>query len=994
MGFNMNVFRILADVSHTASKCILIYQIHHNKSAEGVSLLTQLLYILVFGTRYLDLFWVPPPMSWWNFVLKIFYITSSAYIVYLMMRRYARTREKEYGWKLATWTLGGSLVSAPFVTLLFEGWAGMRFSEILWTFSIILESVCILPQLLLLRQTSVPTVIDSFYLVTLGSYRFFYILNWLVRGIGEGYFDPTSVIFGIIQTALYIDFAWVYWSRQRVKLRGGGVVDSHDLTKSFLVRRFIGKRGSTGSEDGEADEDAEALARQENGSIQDGGRSAGGRNWGARGISVSADDTLAEHERPGARRQESYSDAAQADAQPMADPASFEDDDDDADAPPPPGKDSADTKHKKENEDPVERSSTPADAVGSSAGPRTREQPVHIATEQGIQFHNLAFATSPNMDPDNLEKQNRPESPRYLTFQNSKPGSGLNKFSSTLTREHDFPAAQAMLYAAGVKDEKTLKTFPQVGVASVWWEGNPCNIHLLDIGKEVKKNIEKDEMLAWQYNTIGVSDGITMGGDGMRFSLQTREIIADSIETVTCAQFHDACVTIPGCDKNMPGCVMGMARHNRPSIMVYGGTINPGYSKLLQKPINITTALEAHGAYLFDRLKNPADPSQTKDEILTDIEKTACPGQGACGGMFTANTMATAIETLGLSLPGSASTPATSPEKMRECGKVAKAIRVCMEKQILPKHCLTKRSFENALVMMMALGGSTNGVLHLLAMAVTADVELTLDDFQRISDKIPFIADLAPSGKHLMADLYEIGGVSSVHKLLIAAGLLDGSTITVTGKTLAENVECWPSLKQGQEIIRSLDNPIKPTGHIEILYGNLAPKGAVAKITGKEGMSFTGKARVFNKEHELDQALNSGSIPRTENLVLVVRYEGPKGGPGMPEQLKASAAIMGAGLKNVALITDGRYSGASHGFIVGHICPEAAVGGPIAVVKDGDEITIDAASHTISMGVDAAELQRRLAEWQPPRRPVTRGVLAKYARLVGDASHGAVTDLF
>ncbi|KAI7212797.1 dihydroxy-acid and 6-phosphogluconate dehydratase [Hortaea werneckii] len=994
MGFNMNVFRILADVSHTASKCILIYQIHHNKSAEGVSLLTQLLYILVFGTRYLDLFWVPPPMSWWNFVLKIFYITSSAYIVYLMMRRYARTREKEYGWKLATWTLGGSLVSAPFVTLLFEGWAGMRFSEILWTFSIILESVCILPQLLLLRQTSVPTVIDSFYLVTLGSYRFFYILNWLVRGIGEGYFDPISVIFGIIQTALYIDFAWVYWSRQRVKLRGGGVVDSDDLTKSFLVRRFIGKRGSTGSEDGEADEDAEALARQENGTIQDGGRSAGGRNWGARGISVSADDTLAEHERPGARRQESYSDAAQADAQPMADPASFEDDDDEADAPPPPAKDNSENKHKKENEDPVERSSTPADAVGSSAGPRTGEQQIHIAIEQDIQFQNLASACPPTMDPDNLQKQNRPESPRYLTFQNSKPGSGLNKFSSTLTREHDFPAAQAMLYAAGVKDEKTLKTFPQVGVASVWWEGNPCNTHLLDIGKEVKKNIEKDEMLAWQYNTIGVSDGITMGGDGMRFSLQTREIIADSIETVTCAQFHDACVTIPGCDKNMPGCVMGMARHNRPSIMIYGGTINPGYSNLLQKPINITTALEAHGAYLFDRLKNPADPSQTKDEILTDIEKTACPGQGACGGMFTANTMATAIETLGLSLPGSASTPATSPEKMRECGKVAKAIRVCMEKQILPKHCLTKRSFENALVMMMALGGSTNGVLHLLAMAVTADVELTLDDFQRISDKIPFIADLAPSGKHLMADLYEIGGVSSVHKLLIAAGLLDGSTITVTGKTLAENVESWPSLKQGQEIIRSLDNPIKPTGHIEILYGNLAPKGAVAKITGKEGMSFTGKARVFNKEHELDQALNSGSIPRTENLVLVVRYEGPKGGPGMPEQLKASAAIMGAGLKNVALITDGRYSGASHGFIVGHICPEAAVGGPIAVVQDGDEITIDAASHTINMGVDASELQRRLAEWQPPRRPVTRGVLAKYARLVGDASHGAVTDLF
>jgi len=598
------------------------------------------------------------------------------------------------------------------------------------------------------------------------------------------------------------------------------------------------------------------------------------------------------------------------------------------------------------------------------------------------------------MEHKNLEKQfneRPPEDNRYLSFQNSKPGSGLNKFSSTLTREHDFPAAQAMLYAAGVPDEKTMKTFPQVGIASVWWEGNPCNTHLLDLGKECKKAIQAQDMLAWQYNTVGVSDGITMGGDGMRFSLQTRELIADSIETVTCAQFHDACITIPGCDKNMPGCVMGMARHNRPSIMVYGGSIAPGYSQLLKKPINITTALEAHGAYIYDNLKNPNDPSQSKDDILSDLEKNACPGQGACGGMFTANTMATAIETLGLSLPGSSSTPASSPAKMRECHKVAEAIRVCMEKEILPKHCLTKKSFENALVMMMALGGSTNGVLHLLAMAGTADIELTLDDFQKVSDRIPFIADLAPSGKHLMADLYDIGGVPSVQKMLIAAGLLDGSTITVTGRTLAENVESWPSLKQGQEIIRSLDNPIKPTGHIEILYGNLAPEGAVAKITGKEGMTFTGKARIFNKEHELDDALNKGEIPKTENLVLIVRYEGPKGGPGMPEQLKASAAIMGAGLKNVALITDGRYSGASHGFIVGHICPEAAVGGPIAVVQDGDVITIDANKHRIDMDVDEKELQRRLGEWKAPRMPVTRGVLAKYARLVGDASHGAVS---
>nr|POE46234.1 dihydroxy-acid dehydratase, mitochondrial [Quercus suber] len=621
------------------------------------------------------------------------------------------------------------------------------------------------------------------------------------------------------------------------------------------------------------------------------------------------------------------------------------------------------------------------------------------------------------MDPSNAEKQTQeqPEEARYLNFQHSKPGSGLNKFSSTLTREHDFPAAQAMLYAAGVPDEHTMKTFPHVAIISVWWEANPCNTHLLELGKAVKHAVQGQDMLGWQHNTIGVSDGITMGGEGMRFSLQSREIIADSVETVLSAGHMDASVTLPGCDKNMPGVIMGMTRVNRPSIMVYGGSIMPGYSKTLKKPINITSALEAHGAYIYDNLKNPDDPSQTKDEILSDLERNACPGVGACGGMFTANTLATAIETLGLTLPGSASTPAASPAKMRECNKVAAALKICMEKQILPSHCLTKKSFENALVMMMALGGSTNGVLHLLAMAGTAGVDLTLDDFQRVSDRIPFIADLAPSGKHLMADLFEVGGVPSVQKLLIAAGLLDGTTITVTGKTLGENVESWPSLKQGQEVIRSLSDPIKTTGHIEILYGNLAPKGAVAKITGKEGMRFVGKARVFNKEHELDEALNKGLIPRTENLVLIVRYEGPKGGPGMPEQLKASAAIVGASLKNVALITDGRYSGASHGFIVGHICPEAAAGrlltslvfilnpvvlmyciagGPIAIVQDGDLITIDAEKNRIDMHVDEAEVQKRFASWTPPKPMVTRGVLAKYAKLVGDASHGAMTDLF
>ncbi|KAF2720923.1 dihydroxy-acid and 6-phosphogluconate dehydratase [Polychaeton citri CBS 116435] len=599
------------------------------------------------------------------------------------------------------------------------------------------------------------------------------------------------------------------------------------------------------------------------------------------------------------------------------------------------------------------------------------------------------------MDPANEDKQWRSkEDARYLDFPNSKPGSGLNKFSSTLTRGHDFPAAQAMLYAAGVPNEHVLKTFPQVGVASVWWEGNPCNTHLLDLAKECKRSIEKQDMLAWQYNTIGVSDGITMGGEGMRFSLQTRELIADSIETVTCAQFHDACITIPGCDKNMPGCIMGMARHNRPSIMIYGGSIMPGYSELLKKPINISTALEAHGAYIYNTLSNPNDPNQTKDEILSDIEKHACPTVGACGAMYTANSMATAIETLGLSLPGSSSTPASSPGKMRECTKVAEAIKKCMVEDITPRKCLTKKSFENALVILMAVGGSTNAVLHLLAMAGTAEVELTLDDFQRVSDRVPFIADMAPSGKYLMADLYDIGGIPSVQKYLIAAGLLDGSTPTVTGKTLGENVEAWPALPQDQTLIRPIQNPIKKSGHIEILRGNLAPEGAVAKITGKEGMSFTGKARVFNKEHELDEALNKGEIPRTENLVLVVRYEGPKGGPGMPEQLKASAAIIGAGLKNIALITDGRYSGASHGFIVGHICPEAAVGGPIAVVQDDDTIKIDAEAHTIDMDISEEEIQKRLRAWKAPRMTVTRGVLAKYARLVGDASHGAMTDLF
>lgn len=442
---------------------------------------------------------------------------------------------------------------------------------------------------------------------------------------------------------------------------------------------------------------------------------------------------------------------------------------------------------------------------------------------------------------------------------------------------------------------------------------------------------------------------------------------------------------------------MAMARHNRPSIMIYGGTIAVGYSNLLRKPINISTCYEAHGAYIYNSLKQPedgGDRTKTKDEIMEDIEQNACPGAGACGGMYTANTMATAIESMGLTLPGSSSTPATSPAKMRECIKSADAIRICMEKNIKPRDLLTKRSFENAMVMTMALGGSTNGVVHFLAMAATAGVPLTLDDIQRVSDKIPFIADLAPSGKYYMADLYDVGGVPSVQKLLVAAGLLDGDIPTVTGKTLAQNIESFPSLQQDQVIIRPLSNPIKSSGHLQILKGNLAPGGAVAKITGKEGTKFVGKARVFDKESQLDAALNKGQIPRGENLVLIVRYEGPKGGPGMPEQLKASASIMGAKLTNVALVTDGRYSGASHGFIVGHVVPEAAVGGPIAVVQDGDVVTIDAEANELSMAVSADEIRERMQKWKAPSKTVTRGVLAKYAHLVSDASHGAMTDLF
>ncbi|KAE8450938.1 hypothetical protein EG329_005378 [Mollisiaceae sp. DMI_Dod_QoI] len=630
--------------------------------------------------------------------------------------------------------------------------------------------------------------------------------------------------------------------------------------------------------------------------------------------------------------------------------------------------------------------------------------------------------SSPN-GHSNLNGYSKLEEPKYIDFPHLKVGAildgkpALNRWSYKLTKDHDYPGAQAMLYAAGVPNRDMMKTAPHVGISTVWWEGNPCNMHLNNLGKLVKTAVEKQGMLGWQFNTIGahsksdieiphlclllsslgVSDGITMGGEGMRFSLQTREVIADSIETVTCAQHHDANISIPGCDKNMPAVIMAAARHNRPFVMVYGGTIMKGHSKLLNKDVNISTCYEASGAFAYGKLEaveRPGEKGHLPCDVMEELEQHSCPGAGACGGMYTANTMSTAIEAMGLCLPGSSSNPATSPAKMRECEKAADAIKICMEKDIRPRDLLTKESFENALVLTMAFGGSTNAVLHLLAMAGTAQVPLNLDDFQRVSDKIPFLADMAPSGKYFMEDLFDIGGTPSVIKFLVAAGFMNGDIPTVTGKTLAENIESWPSLPQDQLVIRPLSNPIKDSGHLQILRGNLAPGGAVAKITGKEGLVFIGKARVFNKEHELNTALSNGQIPHGENLVLVVRYEGPKGGPGMPEQLKASAAIMGAGLTNVALITDGRYSGASHGFIVGHIVPEAAVGGPIAVVRDGDTITISAKTHTLSMDVSNEEIAARLKEWKPPKKNVNRGVLAKYAALVGDASHGAMTDLF
>ncbi|CAN6635151.1 dihydroxy-acid dehydratase, mitochondrial [Trichomonascus vanleenenianus] len=570
------------------------------------------------------------------------------------------------------------------------------------------------------------------------------------------------------------------------------------------------------------------------------------------------------------------------------------------------------------------------------------------------------------------------------TDENGQPN--LKRYSTTITNTREYPGAEAMLYGAGIKNEDDMRHKPQVGISSVWWEGNPCNMHLLDLGKTVKEGVDKEGMIGWQFNAIGVSDAITMGNQGMRFSLQSREIIADSFETVTCAQWHDANISIPGCDKNMPGVLMAMARFNRPALMIYGGTIKPGYSEKLGEPVLVSNCFEAHGAL-----------NAGKCDLATfdDIVKHACPGAGACGGQYTANTMSTAAEAMGMSLPGSSSTPAESPAKMRECLSAGKYIKILMEKDIKPRDIMTREAFENAIVMTMALGGSTNACLHLLAIAHSADVPLTIDDIHKTSDRVPYIADLKPSGKYVMEDLYNIGGVPAVMKLLDAAGFLNGDILTVTGKTLRENLKSAPSLPQDQVIIRPLDNPIKKTGHIRVLKGNIAPDGAVAKITGKEGTVFTGRARVFDSEEACLSAIKNSEFNANDHFVLVVRYEGPRGGPGMPEMLKVSGMLMGTDLgKRTALITDGRYSGASHGFIIGHICPEAQNGGPIAVIEDDDIITIDSVKNTIDMDVPESTIKARLAKWRAPPLKVKRGTLAKYAALVSDASSGCVLDKF
>ncbi len=555
----------------------------------------------------------------------------------------------------------------------------------------------------------------------------------------------------------------------------------------------------------------------------------------------------------------------------------------------------------------------------------------------------------------------------------------LNKYSKTITQDSTQPAAQAMFYGIGLTDADLEKA--QVGIVSMGYDGNTCNMHLNDLAKLVKQGVWDNELVGLIFNTIGVSDGMSNGTDGMRYSLVSRDIIADSIEAVCGAQYYDAIVAIPGCDKNMPGSIMAMGRLNRPSIMVYGGTIAPGHYK--GQDLNIVSAFEALGQKMAGQLS---------EEDFKGIVQNACPGAGACGGMYTANTMASAIEALGMSLPYSSSNPALSEEKQKECLDAGKAIRLLIEKDIKPKDIMTRKAFENAITLVMVMGGSTNAVLHLIAMAKSVDVELVQDDFQVISDRTPVLADFKPSGKYLMQDLHQYGGVPAVMKYLLQQGMLHGDCLTVTGKTLAENLASMPELDfDEQKIILPVENPVKATGHLQILFGNLAEGGSVAKISGKEGERFEGPARVFDGEHALINGINSGKIQPGD--VVVIRYVGPKGGPGMPEMLKPTSAIIGAGLgKSVALITDGRFSGGTHGFVVGHIMPEAYNGGLIALVKDDDVIELNVATKQMTLKISEAEIAKRKAAWKQPPLNATKGVLFKYAQCVKDASQGCVTD--
>jgi dihydroxy-acid dehydratase len=554
----------------------------------------------------------------------------------------------------------------------------------------------------------------------------------------------------------------------------------------------------------------------------------------------------------------------------------------------------------------------------------------------------------------------------------------LNKFSSRITQLKSQGASQAMLYGTGMTDEDMNK--PEVGIATVWWEGNTCNMHLNDLAAKVREGVLAAGLVGMRFNTVGVSDGIAMGTEGMSFSLQSRDLIADSIETVMGAQWYDANISIPGCDKNMPGCLMAMGRLNRPALMIYGGTIKPGHWD--HQTLDIVSAFQSYGEFIAGKID---------DNTRQAIVRSSCPGPGACGGMYTANTMASAIEALGMSLPYSSSTPAVDPQKLEECFQAGAATRNLLEHDIKPRDIMTREAFENAMTIVMALGGSTNAVLHLIAMARAVGVTLTIDDFQSVSERVPFLADLKPSGRYVMEDLHNVGGTPAVIKYLLENGLINGDCLTVTGKTIADNVAQLPGLKVGQDVVHSLKQPIKSSGHIQILRGNLAPGGAVAKITGKEGERFTGPARVFDSEEDMLAALERKQIHKGD--VIVIRYEGPKGGPGMPEMLTPTSAIMGAGLgKDVALITDGRFSGGSHGFIIGHVVPEAQEGGPIALVRDGDHVTIDARAHTVDMDISEAEMERRRAAWSMPPYKAARGTLHKYIKTVKSASEGCVTD--